>query len=294
MTLQSHRLIDLLKLTTQYLQQKGIEDARLNAERLLGHVLSMDRVQLYLNFEKPLQPLEVARLRQLLKRRASNEPLQYILGEAEFYSIKLKVTPDTLIPRPETELLVETVITICRSKFNDRDQIKVIDIGAGSGNIPIALAKNLANALITSIDINCAALKIARQNAEHHNLSERIEFLEMDIFKNIGDSFPQFDCIVSNPPYISKKEYPDLPPEVRNYEPGTALYAGEDGLKFYHRIASSAQRLLMGIGLVAVEIAATQADAVAKIFSGNQWLHNIEIINDLNGLPRVLIAEKKI
>ncbi|MDW7680913.1 MAG: peptide chain release factor N(5)-glutamine methyltransferase, partial [bacterium] len=210
-----------------------------------------------------------------------------------FYSIKLKVTPDTLIPRPETELLVETVISVCRSKFNDHDQIKVLDIGAGSGNIPIALAKNLPKAWITSIDINSAALKIARQNSDHHNLSERIEFLEMDIFKNFTDSFPQFDCIVSNPPYISKKEYPDLPPEVRNFEPETALYAGEDGLKFYHRIASSAQRLLTGVGFITVEIGASQADAVAKIFGDNQWLHKIELINDLNGLPRILIAEKK-
>ena len=295
MTRQSgtYRVIEIIQMMTDYLQKYQIENARLNAELLTSHVLNMNRVQLYLNFEKPLRTSEIDQLRALLKRRAEHEPLQYLLGEVEFYSLKFKVTPQTLIPRPETEILVEKVIEFCQSCFSEKENIDILDVGTGSGNIAVALAKNLRNCTVTGIDVSAEALKVAEKNAEINDVAEKIHFLQCDFLKNIPNTFPQFDVVVSNPPYISELEFELLSEEVLRFEPKIALSGGNDGLKFYRRISEVVDTLLKKEGLIALEIGANQAESVKEILSATGFLHQLEVMPDLNKLPRVIIGKRK-
>ncbi|MFZ5517014.1 MAG: peptide chain release factor N(5)-glutamine methyltransferase [Candidatus Zhuqueibacterota bacterium] len=286
-----YRVIDIITMSTDFLKSRGFENARLNAELIAAHVLKMNRVQLYLNFEKQLSPIELAALRDALKRRAQHEPIQYLTGETEFFSLKLSVNKSTLIPRPETELLVETVLNELKANDSPDKSIQVLDIGTGSGNIAIALAKHLENSNITALDIGAESLAVARLNAEFHQVHHKIEFFEGDIFQPLFATERAFDAIVSNPPYITDHEFHDLPIEVRNYEPAVALKGGTDGTLFYHRIAELARTLLKKPGFVAVEIGATQKEAVQHIFAGAAHFHSIEVIYDLNKLPRVILAK---
>ncbi len=287
-----YRILDILKLSSDYLAKKGIENARLNAELLLGNVLKLNRVQLYLNFERPLAPEELEAYRQLLRRRAAHEPIQYILGETEFFSLKFKLNRSTLIPRPETELLVDTVIEQCRIRYITKDLISICDIGTGCGNIAIALAKHLPNSQVMAIDTHPEAIKIAEQNAAAHEVGDRIKFIQYDILSQDQKIAGGFDVVVSNPPYISRQEFDQLPNEVKNFEPRIALAGGEDGLDFYRKIAKLAPSLLLASGFVAVEIGATQFDAVFELFSTTKIFQSIELIRDLNGLPRVVLAKR--
>ncbi|NOY60279.1 MAG: peptide chain release factor N(5)-glutamine methyltransferase, partial [Calditrichaeota bacterium] len=177
---QQWKLIGLLNWTADYLDQKGFENSRLEAERLLAHSLHIQRIDLYVNFDRPLIPDELAQFKSLLKRRLDHEPLQYIIGETEFYSLPIKVAPGVLIPRPETEVLVENALQIINDNFPQGKEINVLDVGTGSGNIAIAIAKNAVHARLTAIDISADALKIARQNAELNNVAEKINFLQHD------------------------------------------------------------------------------------------------------------------
>jgi release factor glutamine methyltransferase len=288
----NYRVIDILKMSTDYLEKKGIENPRLNVELLLGHVLKLSRVQLYLNFEKPLAPLELDQFREILKRHAGHEPIQYILGEAEFYSLKLKVNRSTLIPRPETEILVDTVIEQYKKNFDQQKTVEILDIGTGSGNIAIALAKNIGRAHITAIDILEEALDIAKQNADFHQVYQKINFIKQDIFTENIDLVCKYHIIVSNPPYISSAEFERLPLEVKNYEPYVALDGGEEGLTFHCRLVELSKKLLLSDGFIAIEIGAFQSDSVYQVFLNSDSFQEIKIINDLNGLPRVWLAKK--
>lgn len=290
-TQASYKLIQILQLCTDYLTKKGIENARLNSELLVGHALNLSRVQLYLNFEKPITANEVENIRNYLKRRANHEPIQYILGETEFYSLKIKLNRHTLIPRPETEILVDTVLNQCMKIGNKKEMFQILDVGAGSGNIAIALAKNLTNSRITAIDIQSEALKIAKENAEFHQLQNKIDFVQQNILDRNSALSTKFDIIVSNPPYISRDEFDSLPEEVKNFEPYIALDGGSDGLQIYHRLIELASSLLLLDGFVAVEIGANQADKIKNIFANSGAFQYIKIINDLNKLPRVLMAK---
>ncbi|MCI0495785.1 peptide chain release factor N(5)-glutamine methyltransferase [candidate division KSB1 bacterium] len=291
--LASYKLIEILQMCTDYLTKKGIENARLNAELLVGHVLNLSRVQLYLNFEKPVTAEELDQIRNLLKRRSNHEPIQYILEATEFYSLKIKLNRHTLIPRPETEILIDTVLDHCKKFATRKETLQILDIGTGSGNIAIALAKNLASSRITAIDIQSEAVKIAEQNAEYHQLRDMISFIQQDIFDNTL-SFPEkFDVIVSNPPYVSREEFDNLQDEVKNFEPYIALYGGPDGLVFYHRLTNLAPTHLAQDGFIAVEFGANQSDQIKKIFANSAFFQYIEIITDLNKLPRVLLARRE-
>ncbi len=292
MTVSNYRVIDILKISTDYLEKKGIDNPRLNVELLLGHVLNMNRVQLYLNFEKPLSPSELDQFRTFLKRRAKHEPIQYITGETEFYSLKFKVNRYTLIPRPETEILVDTVIDQCKNFADPQRTIQILDIGTGSGNIAIALAKNLERSFITTIDIQDEALLIAKQNAEYHQVTEKINFIKKDIFTSNFDLSCIYNAIVSNPPYISRQEFEQLPKEVKDYEPYIALDGGPDGLTFYHRLLAIAKKLLVSAGFLAIEIGAFQVNKIKQLLSTTELFQQVEIRNDLNGLPRVLLAKR--
>ena len=293
MTVSNYRVIDILKMSTDYLEKKGIDNPRLNVELLLGHVLKMKRVQLYLNFEKPLSPSELDQFRLFLKRRANQEPIQYITGETEFYSLKFKVNRYTLIPRPETEILVDKIIETCTKTFSQLDKILVLDIGTGSGNIAISIAKNVQNAFISGIDINAEALKIATHNAQVHNVQDQIQFRLADVF---DDNFfikltNKIDIVVSNPPYISQEEFDALPIEVKHFEPYIALDGGKDGLIFYRRMLQISKEVLKANGIVGLEISYNKGDQISEL-AINYGFRDVEVINDLNGCERVIIINK--
>ena len=280
-------------MSTDYLEKKGIDNPRLNVELLLGHVLKMKRVQLYLNFEKPLSPSELDQFRLFLKRRANQEPIQYITGETEFYSLKFKVNRYTLIPRPETEILVDKIIETCTKTFSQLDKILVLDIGTGSGNIAISIAKNVQNAFISGIDINAEALKIATHNAQVHNVQDQIQFRLADVF---DDNFfikltNKIDIVVSNPPYISQEEFDALPIEVKHFEPYIALDGGKDGLIFYRRMLQISKEVLKANGIVGLEISYNKGDQISEL-AINYGFRDVEVINDLNGCERVIIINK--
>ena len=286
------QLIDVLKEATVYLKSKGIENPRLNAERLMGHALGLSRLDLYLRFEQPLSPQERETYKILLRRRADHEPLQYILGETEFMSLPFKVTPEVLIPRPETEIMVEKAIELIRLIFDHNTIVSVLDIGTGCGNISISLVENLKNLRILAIDKISAAIKISKENAERNNTINCIEFQVLDVMKSdfIERCNQKFNVIVSNPPYVSTSEYKILSDEIRNYEPRIALEAGEDGLIFYHRFFQLLPSMLTKPGLALFEIGETQAYQIKSIFSKNSHLE-IQILNDYSHKDRLALIK---
>ncbi|GAB4301206.1 MAG: peptide chain release factor N(5)-glutamine methyltransferase [Ignavibacteriaceae bacterium] len=274
-------VLEAINLSAGYLEKKGIEAPRINAELLLADILNCKRLDLYLRYDKPLTEEEKARYRIYLDRRGNYEPLQYILGKTEFYGIEFKVTPAVLIPRQETEILVEEII----DKLKDSRKASVLDIGTGSGNIAITLAKYLPDVEITAIDKSEDALRIAEENAAANKVSDRIIFLKQDIRNFIPGS--RFDLIVSNPPYINKEDFTQLRPELRVYEPRSALTDESSGLSFYEIICSKAPLLLKSGGFLFFETAFKKADHVRRILSSNKF-SNIKIKKDYSGIERVI------
>ncbi len=286
------KLIEILNATTGYLKQKNIENPRLNAEMLLSHVLNLTRVDLYINFERLLSPQEVASYKTLLKRRLNHEPLQYILGEVEFMSLKFKVDKNVLIPRPETEVLVEKVMDLHKATFKDAS-IRILDIGTGSGNIAISLAKYILPATIVAVDVCELTLKVAGENAERHDVVNQIQFKLADV---LSDDFPDnfsepFDVVISNPPYISTGECNELPEEIKKFEPMIALDGKNDGIYFYTPIARMGHRLLKNGGFIALETGVKQRTEIEQILE-TQGFAEIKCFHDLNGLDRVLVGRK--
>ena len=280
------KLIDLLNWTADYLADKGFENGRLETERLLAHSLNLRRIDLYVNFDRPLIPEELSHFKTLLKRRLEHEPLQYILGETEFYSLPFKVAPGILIPRPETEILVDQVRDVC-AEVPENETIHILDVGTGSGCIAIACAHNIPNAEITAVDISEQALEIAQQNAELNGVAEKITFFQQDALNEWKTEYHQkFDVIVSNPPYISAAEYEKLDDEIKNFEPKNALIAGEKGLDFYHNFLFQLKNLLKPNGFVLFEIGETQAESISGFYSSNGY--ETEIIKDLADKDRIL------
>ena len=279
-------MLESLQLSTDFLEKKGIESSRLNAELLLSEILKCKRLDLYLKFDQPLKENEVDTYREWIARRGKFEPLQYITGNVEFYGLAFKVTPDVLIPRPETEILVEEVIKFCK----DKTGLKILDIGTGSGNIPIALAKNLHDVEITAIDISEKALSIARENAAANGVEQKIHFITADVKNYISDF--QFDIVISNPPYVSKEEYPNLQKEITNYEPLVAVTDSNDGLDFYRTIAERAKLLLKSNGKIFLEVGKDQARFIADIIEKNDFI-NIYFVKDYQQIDRVVVGELK-
>jgi release factor glutamine methyltransferase len=275
-------VIESINLSAKYLGEKGIDSPRLNAELLLAHVLNCNRMSLYLSFEKPLAEEEIVLYRQLLKRRARREPVQYILGYTEFYGIKLKVNNSVLIPRPETELLIEAII----EKYKAHNKLKILDIGTGSGNIAIALAKNLAEVSIISTDISPDALKIAEENSRLNFCEDKIQFIISDALETAKPD-RTFDVIVSNPPYISIKEYNSLEPELKFYEPRIALTDENDGFFFYNRICENAKLLLKPGGTIFFEICFGGSKEVSEILKRNNF-RDTKIKKDYQNIDRII------
>ena len=293
-------ILEVINKTTPYFEKQGIESPRLTIELLLGHLLKKKRMQLYLEFERDLDEKTLGLLREMVKRRVAGEPLQYITGETEFCGLRFMVDKRVLIPRPETELLVEKVVERMkaaegapggRALPTTSEVFKIVDVGTGSGCIAISLAKKLPFAEITAIDVSVEALEVAKANAKLHEVEKNVRFLESDLLDQLPSSFVA-DVIVSNPPYIAVGELAKLPKEVRDFEPVRALAAGEDGLKVIHRLVTTARRLLSPSGFMALEIGAGQRVAVEEFFVQQGW-DVVEVVKDLEGHERVIVAQVK-
>jgi len=280
-------VLESIKLSTEYLEKKGIESPRINAELLLADILSCKRLDLYLSFDRPLSDDEIIKYRGYLKRRGEFEPYQYIVGKVEFYGLPFEVNPSVLIPRPETEIIVEEIIT----EYKNAGPVHLLDIGTGSGNIAVSLACHLSEVKITATDISEISLKTAEHNASLNNVSGRINFVINDILKenNLND---RFDIIVSNPPYVSESDFNVLKPELKVYEPRHALTDNSDGLIYYRTISSKAGSLLNNKGKLFFEIGAGQSEKVRSILEENSFT-GITTKEDYLHIERVISGELK-
>lgn len=277
------KISDVLKNTADKLKKAGIETAKLDAGLLLCKYLQVDKVYLIVNSHKDIKPDE--KFEELVKRREMHEPMHYILGSAEFYGLDFKVNKNVLIPRPDTEVLVEKVI-----EYVGDNSYTLLDIGTGSGCIPVTVAVNCRGVKAYSVDISREATKVAEENAKSNGVDGRVTFLKMDILED----FPQFlvDCIVSNPPYIEDEVIPTLMSDVKDFEPLIALAGGKDGLMFYRRISEKGFEILKSGGMIAFEVGHTQSNAVADILKKDGYV-NVKITNDLAGIGRVVTAIKE-
>ncbi len=278
----------LLDWTTDYFKKYGIEWPHLEAEILLSHSLKIPRIQLYVQFERVLNEDELAEYKKLILRRSKREPIAYITGHQPFMSLDLEVNPSVLVPRPETEKLVEVAIESAK----DLPFPHIADIGTGSGAIAVALAKYLPKAKLIGTDTSKGAIEIAKRNAEKHGVSDRCQFIEGDLFEPLAEYKDRFDMIVSNPPYIKTSEIDTLQPEISKFEPRGALDGGEDGLKYYKQIIGRADEYLKQSGLLIIELGAGQLREVQEIISSSAKYAGTSVKKDLSGLDRVLVAEK--
>ena len=274
----SWTLLKLLRWMTGYFTDKGIDNPRLDAELLLAHQFGLDRVGLYLNYDRPLTGAELDVIRPLVKRRGRREPLQYLLGSTEFWSLQFKVSPAVLVPRADTEVLVEEALKRCMA-----DGV-LLDVGIGSGAILISLLSELPAWRGVGMDISPEALEIARHNIGVHQLDDRAQLIERDLAV-LPDG--RFDLIVSNPPYIPLSQWNELMPEVRNFEPSLALLGGADGLDCYRRLTDQVEACLAPGGWLLVEIGADQADVIKDLFS-SAGLTDVFLRHDYGGNPRVV------
>lgn len=288
----SPTLADLVAEGTELLRAAGIDAPRHTASLLVRERLGIDTAKLIAHPETPVSVENAVELRNAFARRAAGEPLQYITGHQEFYGLDFEVTPAVLIPRPETELLVETALEACRGT----DSPRVIDVGTGSGCIPIAVAVNAPAAQVATIDISPDATAVARRNAQRHGVADRIAFLHGDFFHAVTSGEKWLDIapahvIVSNPPYIAEHELAGLQREVRDFEPVTALVGGPEGTESYARLLSQAGRFLLPEGKLAFEVGFGQAERVAAMGEAAGWrLEGIR--DDLQGIPRVVVFLK--
>ena len=282
-------IMEILNWTKQYFEAKGVENPRLDAEVLLCAVLKCQRIKLYTDFERPLSKDELATMRAYVQRRGNFEPLAYILGERAFMSNIFKVTPATLVPRPETELLVESLVKAVPFLRAD-GYVKILDIGTGSGAIIVSLLDALPQAVGVGVDISNDALAVAKENAERIGVKERIALRQSDVFSNVPAA-KKFDVIVSNPPYIPAADIAGLDKDVQK-EPRGALDGGEDGLDFYRRICAEAAEHLAENGLLAFEIGINQSAAVCRLCLENGFKKAV-VRKDYAGIERMVFALKE-
>lgn len=275
-------VLALLEWTRQFFKNKNIESPRLEAELLLAHVLGWERIHLYTKFDYVLPADKLAAFKEMIVQRADHTPTQYILGTCEFYSLEFRVTPAVLIPRPETEHLVEALI----SRAKGQTAARVLELGTGSGCIVVAAAKALPLAEFVAVDLSADALAIAAENAAKHGVDSRIRFIHGDFFEPLAGQ--SFDYVVSNPPYIGEDEWRGLAPEVRDHEPRTALVGGQDGLDAYRRIIPAAPAHLQPGGRLLLELPAAKARLVRQIAEKTPLVEE-ETIPDYAKIERVLV-----
>jgi release factor glutamine methyltransferase len=280
----------LLDWTTLYFTKHKIENPHLEAEILLAHALNIKRIDLYVQHERVLNEEELAAFKKLIIRRIKNEPIAHIIGYKPFISLDFIVSSDVLIPRPETEHVVEVVIDIIKAGQNK--SIKILDIGTGSGAIAVSLAYYTKNSFVTATDVSPKALQLAKQNAAKHGVSDRIKLLQGNLFEPLNGS-DVFDIIVSNPPYIPTGEIPSLQNEIKNFEPIKALDGGADGLDYYRKIMSKIDPFLKPEGYIVLEVGMAQAEEVSGIIRSKQIFAEPKIYEDYAGIKRVVEARRK-
>jgi len=306
-----------LKEGMAQLRAAQVPSHTLATELLLMHALGRDRAWMYSHPEESIDPTAAERFVALIARRAAGEPVQYLTGKQEFWGLEFEVTPDVLIPRPETEHIMEVAlarlgergIKIHMDTGAPRESLRVADVGTGSGCLAVALAWELPHAEVFATDISAPALEVARRNAARHDVADRIHFLQCDLLTAIENTNPSrggarhavtastqneqlFDLIVSNPPYIARSEAAQLQREVRDHEPHAALFGGPTGVEMYQRLIDQARDLLRGRGIFVLELGHDSADHVRGIFKAQPAWTNVAITMDLAGIPRVLAAER--
>ena len=282
-------VLEIIKKTTEFFAAKGIENPRLNAELLVGHGLGLKRMALYLQFERLLSESELEKIRPLVRRRGQREPIQYIIGETEFFGLKLKTDRRALIPRPETEYLLELIV----ARSTETPPHSILDLGTGTGAIALALAKQFPDAQVMAVDISPNALALAAENAEATKLEGRISWVESDWFARVPAE-KNFDLIVANPPYLSEEETAEAAPEVRDHEPASALTGGGgSGIADLETIIAGAVRFLNPGGLLALETGIAQHTALREIILRAD-LVTPESRQDLTGRDRYIFATAKV
>ena len=274
-------IAEILQWTKQYFSGKGVDNPRLDAEVLLSHILQRDRLYLYVHYDQPLSPAELKEFRDCVRRRAARIPVAYITGEKEFFGLTFSVSPAVLVPRPETELLVETAIY----RLQDKPSAQILDLGTGSGAIAVSVLSRLPEATGVAVDISPDALDIAKNNAKRHGLEERLEFRLGDFWQPVTGQL--FDAILSNPPYIPVGDIAALSPEVRN-EPVLALDGGKDGLAYYRRLLREGCFQLVPGGFMAFEIGVSQAGDIRQLAAQSPFAI-ADILSDYAGIERVVV-----
>jgi release factor glutamine methyltransferase len=282
-------VLTVLKWAHSYLQAKNVSEPRAAAEVLLAHGLGCNRLELYLRHDQPLSDGELSCYKNLLKRRLAHEPTQYITGHQEFWSLDFLVNPAVLIPRPETELLVEAVLRYARG--SEGQVRRILDLGTGSGVLAVVLARELPEARVVAVDRAGAALKLARENARRQGVAERVAWVLGDL---AGALAPKgiFDVLVSNPPYVPTGDWEQLPPEIREHEPRLALDGGADGLEIIRGLSAAAPALLRPGGLLALEVGQGQAEQVQRLLADTGGLTPAVIIPDYQRIGRVVAARR--
>ncbi len=285
-----------LQTAIEILKKSKIEFPEINADTLLAYVLSCDRSNLYTNPDDVIDDVDFARYKELINKRSRHVPLQYITKRVEFMSLDFAVDERVLIPRPETEILVDTVLKKARNKELLNNNIIIMEIGTGSGNIAVSLAKYLSTAEVYTSDISLDALSLAKKNIQRHEVAGKVHLLHGDFFDVFCKCVEKerIDFVVSNPPYVSESEWAELEPEVKNHEPWHALVGGEDGLFFYRRIIKNAIDWLKPGGHLIVEAGETQANSIIKLMQNELHYCDIEILKDLQGIERIISAKREI
>jgi release factor glutamine methyltransferase len=288
------------------LRSARVPSSTLAAELLLMHALGIDRTWLYTHSESPVDSANMEKYLALIARRAAGEPTQYLTGKQEFWGLEFEVTPAVLIPRPETEHILEVAlerlglrgIKIDMKTGAASPTLRIADVGTGSGCLAVALARELPHAEVFATDISATALEVARRNAARHGVSERVHFLQANLLESLlsspatSHSPLTFDLIVSNPPYIARDAADSLAREVRDHEPHTALFGGPSGIEIYSNLIDQSRALLGSRGILVLEVGSGSADAVRRMFDSQREWANVSVTNDLAGIPRVVAAER--
>ncbi|MFW5966775.1 MAG: peptide chain release factor N(5)-glutamine methyltransferase [Persicimonas sp.] len=281
-------VLKILRWTTHYFEKKEVtESARLDAELLLTHVLDLDRVALYTHFDRPMDSEELDAYRALIKRRVEGEPVAYLIGRRGFWDFELEVDPRVLIPRPETEVLVEEAL----ERIEANQSATIIDVGTGSGAIALALARERPEATVIGTDTSADALEVARENAQRLGLGDRVEFVDGDLFEGVEQRWLPCDFVVSNPPYVAERDRDQIMTDVRDFEPEGALFAGEDGLDVIRRLIPAAHDALAEGGHFLCEIGAEQGEAAERICQ-EAGFTQVNIRKDYSDRDRVVCARK--
>ena len=275
-------LLEVLQKSTNFLQERGVNDAKLSAEWILAHSLGIKRLDLYLQFERPLKEAELELIRKGIRRRAKREPLQYIMGSIDFYGVTLKVDSRALIPRPETEYLLE----LLQTRYLNREPTRLLDLGTGTGALAIALLNAFPDAEATAVDKSENALELAAENANLVGVSDRLQLVASDWFKHVDGTF---ELILANPPYLTEAEMKSAEPEVAHFEPQEALFGGKDGLENLNLIVEEAYHYLIDGGMLVLETGILQHEGLIERAKAHGYA-SIESVKDLNRVDRFLIG----